>query len=220
MPESRKIFVAGATGYMGQRLVKALLERKHSVAALARTGSERKVPGSCRLITGDPLNPATFSDKVAPADTWVHLIGVPHPNPKKAEQFKSVDLKSVEVALPVAVAAGIRHFIFISVAHPAPIMKAYIQVRTRCEELVRSSGLNATLLRPWYVLGPGHRWPYLLKPIYAICEKFPSTSEGARRLGLVTLPQMIVALTHAVENPASGVRVMEVPDIRQLGSSL
>jgi hypothetical protein len=33
-------------------------------------------------------------------------------------------------------------------------------------------------------------------------------------LGLVTLEQMINALTVAVENPAQGVRVMSVPDIR------
>ena len=25
---------------------------------------------------------------------------------------------------------------------------------------------RTTILRPWYVLGPGHRWPYALKPMY------------------------------------------------------
>jgi uncharacterized protein YbjT (DUF2867 family) len=30
------------------------------------------------------------------------------------------------------------------------------EARTRCEEMIRESGLNATILRPWYVLGPGH----------------------------------------------------------------
>ena len=38
--------------------------------------------------------------------------------------------------------------------------------------------------------------------------------EGAQRLGLVTLEQMITALTFAVENPAVGIRVVAVPDIR------
>ena len=41
----------------------------------------------------------------------------------------------------------------VSVAHPAPAMKAYIEVRTRCEELIRTSGLHATILRPWYSAG-------------------------------------------------------------------
>jgi uncharacterized protein YbjT (DUF2867 family) len=98
------------------------------------------------------------------------------------------------------------------------MMKAYIEVRSRGEELIRSSGINATILRPWYVLGPGHRWPYLLKPFYFVCERIPSTAEGARRLGLVTLPQMIGALTRAVEDPADGVRIVEVPEIRSTSS--
>jgi hypothetical protein len=42
----------------------------------------------------------------------------------------------------------------------------------------------------------------------------PSTREGAQRLGVVTLTQMIRALLRAVENPPRGVRVVEVPAIR------
>jgi uncharacterized protein YbjT (DUF2867 family) len=83
-----------------------------------------------------------------------------------------------------------------------------------CEAAIEASGLHATILRPWYVLGPGHRWPYLLLPIYKVAERLPSTRDGARRLGLVTLEQMTNALTFAVENPASGIRLMGVPEIR------
>src|SRR5438093_7786346 len=96
------------------------------------------------------------------------------------------------------------------------MMKAYVEVRIECEEMIRASGIPATFLRPWYVLGPGHRWPYLLLPFYWLCERLPSTREGARRLGLVTLSQMINALVWAVENPANGIQILEVPRIREL----
>jgi len=96
-------------------------------------------------------------------------------------------------------------------------MKAYIQVRSECEAIIRESRMNATILRPWYVLGPGHRWPYLLLPMYKLMESFPATREGALRLGLVTLEQMCRALVHAVETPAQGVRILEVPEIRVSG---
>jgi hypothetical protein len=75
--------------------------------------------------------------------------------------------------------------------------------------------MNATILRPWYVLGPGHRWPYLLLPGYWVAELLPWTRDGARRLGLVTLKQMVAALVRVVEDPCAGVRVWEVPAIRQ-----
>jgi hypothetical protein len=61
---------------------------------------------------------------------------------------------------------------------------------------------------------PGHRWSYLLLPIYKVAELMPQTREGARRLALVTLEQMLRALTFAMENRVEGKRVMGVPEIR------
>jgi uncharacterized protein YbjT (DUF2867 family) len=110
--------------------------------------------------------------------------------------------------------AGIRHFIYVSVAQPSSMMKAYLAVRAEVEAALRASGLNATILRPWYVLGPGHRWPYLLLPVYWLMERLPSTRDSARRLGLVTLPQMLQTLVRAVETPAAGIRIWGVPQIR------
>ena len=96
-------------------------------------------------------------------------------------------------------------------------MRAYIAVRKEGEALVRSSGVPATILRPWYVLGPGHRWPIALLPVYAVLRRVPATRDTAERLGLVSRQTMVAALVRAVEVPvASGVRVFEVPEIRQV----
>jgi nucleoside-diphosphate-sugar epimerase len=71
-------------------------------------------------------------------------------------------------------------------------------------------------VRPWYVLGPGHRWPLLLVPFYALARAVPRTRDGAIRLGLVTIDQMIAALVHAIEDPppAGTARIVDVPAIR------
>jgi uncharacterized protein YbjT (DUF2867 family) len=95
------------------------------------------------------------------------------------------------------------------------MMKSYIAVRTECEAALLASRMNVTVVRPWYVLGPGHRWPYGLLPMYWLCERIPATRESARRLGLVTLDQMVRTLVSAVENPSTGARFVEVPQIRQ-----
>ena len=128
-----------------------------------------------------------------------------------------MDLLSVQAAVAAALSAHIAHFVYLSVAQPAPVMQAYVAVRREGEELIRASGLAATMLRPWYVLGPGHRWAYLLKPFYVVLSLIPSTRDGARRLGLVTRAQMVGALIRAVENPPQGVRIIDVPQIRSSG---
>jgi uncharacterized protein YbjT (DUF2867 family) len=210
----RCVFMTGGTGYMGQRLITSLLERGHEVRALVRAGSEKKLPAGCTAVPGNALERENDAGKISPADTFVQLVGVAHPSPAKGAEFRRVDLPSGLGAVAAAKSAGIRHFVYLSVAHPAPMMHAYIAVRSECEAAIESAALNATILRPWYVLGPGHRWPYLLLPIYKLAEMVPQTRDGARRLGLVTLEQMTSALTVAVENPVQGRRVVTVPEIR------
>ncbi len=211
---TRHVFITGGTGYIGRPLIRELLARGHSVRALVRPGSTGKLPMGAEEVVGDALDAASFAALIPPADTLVHLVGTPHPSPLKARQFREVDLASARAAVAAVEHATVRHFIYLSVAHPAPVMKAFVAARMEGEALVRASGLAATILRPWYVLGPGHRWPYLLVPVYRVMEALPATREGARRLGLVTLEQMVAALVWAVENPADRVRVVGVPEIR------
>ena len=208
----RRVFVTGGTGYLGRPLIRQLIARGHRVRALVRPGSEAKVPEGAEALVGNALG--DFAASIPPAETLVHLVGTPHPGPHKAREFRDIDLVSIQASVAAAKRAGMRHLIYVSVAHPAPAMHAYIAAREEGEALIAASGLSATILRPWYVLGPGHRWPAVMLPVYWIAEKLPRTREAALRLGLVSLSHMVAALVLAVENPAEGVRFAGVPEIR------
>ena len=165
---------------------------------------------------GDALKLDSYTDHVRGADTFVHLIGVPHPSPSKAKQFREIDLVSIRVAIKAARDCDVRHFVYLSVAQPAPIMEAFIAVRAEGEAMIRASGIPATFVRPWYVLGPGHRWPYALLPMYWLFQLLPPTKESAQRLGLVTIRQMMNALIWSIEHPATETRIIDVLQIRTL----
>lgn len=215
----QRIFMTGATGYVGSRLAARLLESGYEVRALARKESVEKIPAGCRIIEGNPLDNRTFLEKVRGADTFVQLVGVPRPVPWKGPAFRAIDLVSARASIEAAAPAGVRHFVYVSVAHPAPIMKAYIAVRVTCEEAIREAGVPATVIRPWYILGPGHRWPLLSLPTYKVMDLIPSMREAASRLGLVTIDDMLAALVWAIEHPPSTVRIIDVPEIRRLGKN-
>jgi uncharacterized protein YbjT (DUF2867 family) len=212
-----KVFITGGTGYIGQRLIPVLLSAGHQVAALTRASSAHKLPQGCLPVVGDALDGRSYVRNLNSYDTFVQLVGVAHPSPAKAKEFVAIDQKSGMEAIQAAKNSGIAHFVYVSVAHPAPAMHAYIAARTACETELQASGLNATILRPWYVLGPGHRWPYALIPLYWIAERIPSKRESALRLGLVTVAQMVRALADAVQHPVHGVKIVEVPAIRAAG---
>ena len=208
------VFVTGGTGYIGRPLITELLARGHRVRALVRPGSEKKLPPGSEAVLGNALDSSSYASRIPPSDTFIQLVGVAHPSPAKAAEFQAIDRESAMGAISAAHQAGIQHFIYLSVAQPAPIMKSYQRVRAECEAALRQTGMNVTIVRPWYVLGPGHRWPYVLLPMYWLFERIPSTRDGARRLGLVTLSQMTQILVSAVENPSIGGRFVDVPQIR------
>ena len=210
------VFITGGTGYIGRPLIGALLEREYAVTALVRSASAHKLPRGADAVIGNALDASTFTNAIPPNATFVHLVGTPHPSPAKAAEFQRVDLASIKAGVVAARQAEVRHFVYVSVAHPAPVMREYIAVRQQGESLIQASGITATILRPWYVLGPGHWWPYALLPVYAILRRLPATRRGAERLGLLTRSTMIAALVRAIEAPPTGgVRILEVPDIRR-----
>ena len=213
------VCITGATGYLGRALSIALLARGHAVRVLVRPGGAARAAGGVAAREVDVFDVDALTGALGTGDTVVHLIGTPHPNPSKAAEFQRVDLGSARVCAVAATRAGIAHLAYVSVAQPAPMMRSYIEARAAAEAAFIDAGLTATFVRPWYVLGPGHRWPYLLLPFYAVAGWLPASREAARRLGLVTLAQMTRALVDAVENPpaAGQRRIVDVPGIRAAG---
>ena len=209
------VFVTGGTGYIGRPLIEALLARKHVVHALVREGREDAIPTGASPLIGNALDAATFAESIPRRATLVHLVGTPHPNPSKAAEFERVDLGSIRASAAAAVASDAAHIVYVSVARPAPLHAlVHRGARARGEAAVAGTGIPHTFVRPWYVLGPGHYWPYMLVPLYALARMFPPTRKQAVRLGLVTLSQMVTALVAAVETPpAGGVRIVDVPAI-------
>lgn len=215
----RTVFITGGTGYIGRALVPELVARGHDVTAVVRPQSAAKAPGGCRVIHGDALDSSTYAAQVPENCVFIHLVGVAHPSPWKAAEFRSIDLESLQQSVDAAARARVSHFVFMSVAQPAPVMRAYVAVRRECEERIRRAGLNATMIRPLYVLGPGHWWPYALTPVYKLLEAIPGTRDGAIRLGLVRLHEVLGAIIDAVENGATGVRIVETAEMRARSSS-
>ncbi len=211
------ILITGGTGYIGKHLIPLLIARGHRVRVLARAASASRVAAGATTVIGDALNADAIAGALRAGDTVIHLVGTPHPSPSKADQFDRVDLMSIRCTVEAAKRVGIAQLIYVSVAQPAPVMAHYLWVRSLGETMIREAELTASIVRPWYVLGPGRWWPKAILPLYALAELFPPTRVSAERLGLVTIEQFVTAMVSAVENPppAKQRRIIDVPAIRR-----
>ena len=175
----------------------------------------KKVMTGAEIVVANPFDSGSFQTSIPKGAVFVQLLGVSHPSPKKAKQFKEIDLRSAKASADAAAIAQVSHFIYISVAMtPSKIMAAYQSVRKEGEEYSKSKKLNCSFIRPWYVMGPGHYWPVLLLPLYGAAELVPAWRQRARAMALVTINQVLRTLSTTVEADPVLLRIIEIKQIR------
>ena len=128
---------------MGARLIPKLRGRGHHIRVLARAASAERVPEGATAVVGNALDVESVAKALKPGDTLIHLVGTPHPSPRKAAEFERVDLPSIRASVEAGKRMGIAHIVYVSVAQPAPVMQAYVAVRAQGEALIRQSGIPA-----------------------------------------------------------------------------
>ena len=95
-------------------------------------------------------------------------------------------------------------------------MSDYQQCRALGEEAIKTTGVPATLYDPgmWWGRGITGRF---FQPLFKFLEWIPFTSKKAKALRLVTLKQMLKALSYAIENPpVKGIEIMEIDTINRM----
>src|ERR1022692_1732364 len=128
------IFITGGTGYMGKRLIAALL---------AESYPEAKLPTGAIPVIADAFAAKSSQDEMR-AFNICSIAWCSPPGAKEKELFKNIDLAPAEASAIAAKHAGVKHFVYISVAQtPAKIMQDYQQSRAVGEEAIINAGLSA-----------------------------------------------------------------------------
>lgn len=71
-----KIFIAGGTGFIGQALIRKLLQEGYAVTALARNPDKLgELSGRIRMVVGSPLIPGSWQKEVAGNEVIINLTG-------------------------------------------------------------------------------------------------------------------------------------------------
>ncbi len=164
----RRVFVTGATGFLGYRVVRALLDEEAEVTALVRPGSEDKL-GVLRnrvaVVAGDVWNPASLKGRGRGHQVVIHLVGGARPDPKRGITFRYLNYDSARNVAQMAVGDGIPHFILLSAAGALPgVQGGYLENKRDAEEYLRKTGLAWTILRAPPMYAPGQR----RNPVYVL----------------------------------------------------
>jgi len=154
---ARRLFVTGASGFVGGHLLDAARDGGIPVVALARDAERaRRLHPAVEWVEGDLAEPARWAAALAPGDVVVHLAAVTGKAPARVHD--RVNREGTRALLAASAAADAAHFVFVSsvaVRFPEQRHYPYAHAKAAAERLVREGPLPWTIVRPTLVVGPG-----------------------------------------------------------------
>jgi NADH dehydrogenase len=149
-----KVFLTGATGFVGRRMLQRLLAEGHTVRALVRDGRKLRTDERAELCTGDVVSRTGLDGGLQGCDAVIHLVGIIAE--KGSNTFESVHHIGTRNVVEAARRSEIRRLIHMSaLGARADGVAAYQTSKWKGEEEVRKSGIPFCILRPSLIFGPG-----------------------------------------------------------------
>lgn len=145
----KKVLVAGATGYLGRYLVKALNTQGYQVRALARAPERLDDLKNHldKIIRAEITQPDTLKGTCNDTDIVISSIGITRQ--KDGLKYMDVDYQANKNLLEEAINSGVKKFIYVSVlnGHSFRELKM-IEAKERFSDELISSGIGYSIIRP------------------------------------------------------------------------
>ena len=146
-----RVLVVGATGFVGSRLVEALLAADHEVVAFSRSASSADFPDDVDVFEGDLEDPASLSGLCEGIDAAYYLI-----HSLTAENFAELDRTYARRFRERASAAGVDRVVYLSgISGDERNLSPHLASRREVESVLEVGDFDLTVLRAAIIIGTG-----------------------------------------------------------------
>ncbi|MFB6282121.1 MAG: NAD(P)H-binding protein [Haloferacaceae archaeon] len=145
------VLVTGASGFVGSRLVPALLDRGHEVTVLVRDADGYAGPAPVRVVEGDLLEPGSFEAglDVEAAYYLVHSM-------RAGDDFEERDRRAARNFADAAGASGVERVIYLGgLGEDRDDLSAHLRSRREVERVLDAGDYALTTLRAAVIIGRG-----------------------------------------------------------------
>lgn len=173
---SRRVFLTGASGFIGGHVLRALLAGGYEVRALARDGEAASRVGDAEVILGDLGHPGALVRSMAGCDGLIHCAALYSFAPRDRAALRAVNVDGTAGLLAAARLAGVERAVVTGSAgtvgpagedhlpderdHAADQARsAYHRSKHEQERAALAARVPAVLVLPTSTVGPGDRKP-------------------------------------------------------------
>lgn len=146
-----RVLVVGATGFVGSRLVDALVSAGYEVVAFSRSASGSDFPEEVEIFEGDLSDPASLEGLCCDIDVAYYLI-----HSLTAENFAELDRTYARRFREQASAAGVDRVVYLSgISGNERNLSPHLASRREVESVLETGAFDSTVLRAAIIIGAG-----------------------------------------------------------------
>lgn len=205
------VMVTGATGFLGRRVVQALLDRGKDVRCLIRSPGAEVMFDQDRVDVhyGSVTDPASLRAAFYDLDEVVHLVAVIQEI--GGATFFRINVQGTQNVLKAAADAGVQRFVHLSAigAQEDPGMR-YLYSKWVAEQLVFDSGIPYTVLRPSLLFGEGDEFMNALAGLIRTTPLVPVLGNGKNEFQPVLVEDVARCVVNAIDTPRLQNRRVEI----------
>jgi uncharacterized protein YbjT (DUF2867 family) len=206
-----KIIVAGGSGFVGQALVRGLMDDGHEVTVLQRTTSKSISPKieKLRVVYINPERP--FTDINLTGDAIINLVGIIREFPSKNVTFHGSHFMVTKNLVDHARENGIKRFLQMSaLGAEQKAQTKYMQTKYEAELYLKESGLSWTIFRPSVIFGPGDHLITMLANMIRRLPFVPVIGDGQYKIQPVHVNDVCVGFRKSLVDERTVGRTFEI----------
>ncbi len=209
-PGDTTVLVSGATGFVGRRVVPALLEAGYAVRAMTRHPETYAGPGEA--VGADVSDPRTLGPALEGVDVALYLV-----HSLDTEDFEERDAAAARAFGEAAARARVRQIVYLGgLGADGADLSPHLRSRREVEALLGDAGVPVTVLRAAIVVGHGGISWELTRQLVKNLPAMVVPQWVATRTQPIGIDDVVRYLVGVVDEPRAADRVFEIGGPDQL----
>lgn len=202
------ILVTGASGYVGNNLVRRLVQAGKPVRAMV--GNVKKaltrlkdVEAKIEIVRGDVTRPESLAEWMQGVDTVIHLVAIAVEKGKRT--YETINYQGTVNVVDAAKRAGVKRFLNMCQNGASSDSKSrFLGSKGRAQEYVAKSGLNWTAFRPSVIWGPQDEFANVQARLIKMTPViFPIVGDGKAQFQPVYVGDVVEAMVKSLDDDST-----------------